>query len=105
MGSNDRVVQVIHFSKDPGHQHGIPFKFVIKAVSLDSGAQISYELSMNADHHTSQFLQDETFADTKKRLQARLGMNDKDFTKVRVVIVSPTASYSRPMPVEEGNVF
>ncbi|RIB08237.1 hypothetical protein C2G38_2111611 [Gigaspora rosea] len=31
---NDKVIQVYHFSKSPSCTHGIPFKFVIKAVSI-----------------------------------------------------------------------
>ncbi|CAG8589347.1 42346_t:CDS:10 [Gigaspora margarita] len=58
---NDKVVQVYHFTKRPSCTHGIPFKFVIKA--------------------------GEIFSLTKLRLQARLGMNEKDFAEVKIAIV------------------
>ncbi|CAG8539749.1 9541_t:CDS:10 [Gigaspora rosea] len=58
---NDKVIQVYHFSKSPSCTHGIPFKFVIKA--------------------------GEIFSATKLRLQARLGMNEEDFSEVKIAIV------------------
>ncbi|CAG8620867.1 1600_t:CDS:10 [Paraglomus brasilianum] len=62
-GPEDKVVHAYHFTKEPLRPHGIPFKFVIK-----SG---------------------EVFSETKKRLQARMGMNERDFAKVKVAIVQP----------------
>ncbi|CAG8433376.1 8105_t:CDS:10 [Ambispora gerdemannii] len=73
-GPEDRIVQVYHFTKEPLRTHGIPFKFLIKA--------------------------GEPFSETKNRLQARLGMNEKDFAKIKFAIVPPT-SYSKPRPILE----
>ncbi|CAG8473953.1 35423_t:CDS:10, partial [Racocetra persica] len=66
---DDKIIQVFHFTKEPFCAHGIPFKFVIKA--------------------------DEPFSQTKLRLQLRLGMNEKDFSKVKIAIVQPE-SYEDP---------
>jgi len=68
---NDRIIQVYHFTKEPvTRAHGIPFKFVIK--------------------------NGETLADTKRRLQSRLGMNEKDFSRVKIAIVPINSSYAKP---------
>ncbi|KAF9113641.1 hypothetical protein BGX27_001116 [Mortierella sp. AM989] len=51
-----------HFQGDIVRTHGIPFNIVVK--------------------------EGETFADTKTRIRARLGMNEKDFAKVKFIIYS-----------------
>ncbi|CAG8623365.1 3621_t:CDS:2, partial [Dentiscutata erythropus] len=61
LGANDKVIQIYHFIKKPLRTHGIPFKFVI-----------------NADEH---------FSKTMLRLRIRLGMNEKDFSKVKGAVV------------------
>lgn len=58
---NDRLIQVVHYHKDPARLHGVPFRFVAK--------------------------QGELFAETKKRLQSRLGISDKEWAKVKFAIV------------------
>ncbi|CAG8488525.1 10217_t:CDS:10 [Acaulospora colombiana] len=73
-GANEKVVQVFHFTKEPLRSHGIPFKFVIKT--------------------------GESFPETKVRLQERLGMNEKDFAKVKIAVVPGTA-YPKPHYVED----
>ncbi|CAB4447002.1 unnamed protein product [Rhizophagus irregularis] len=75
---NDRTIQVYHFTKDPIRVHGIPFKFVIK--------------------------NGETLADTKVRLRHRLGMNEKDFSKVKIAIV-PRTSYAKPEYLEDDDII
>ncbi|CAG8473227.1 8493_t:CDS:10 [Acaulospora morrowiae] len=72
--ANDKIVQVFHFTKEPVRLHGIPFKFVIK--------------------------NGEGFSEAKVRLQERLGMNEKDFAKVKIAIV-PGTTYSKPQYVED----
>ena len=57
-----------HFNRDPLRPHGIPFYFVLKA--------------------------GETFSSTKTRLQNRIGMSDKDFQKVKIVLVSKNLDIS-----------
>ncbi|CAG8478545.1 24164_t:CDS:10 [Cetraspora pellucida] len=61
LGADDKIIHVFHFTKEPLCAHGIPFKFVLKA--------------------------DEPFSKAKLRLQLRLGMSDKDFSKVKIAIV------------------
>jgi hypothetical protein len=46
--------------------------------------------------------QGETLVDTKNRLQLRLGMNDKDFSKVRIAIV-PGTPYPEPEYLENDS--
>ncbi|KAI9026565.1 hypothetical protein CLU79DRAFT_742351 [Phycomyces nitens] len=75
MGEDDIFIRVFHFQRDISRAHSIPFKFLV--------------------------IKDEPFEDTKKRLQARTGLNDKDWSKVKFNIVS---SYSAT-PIEEGDGF
>ncbi|KAF0549637.1 putative ubiquitin-specific processing protease 21 [Gigaspora margarita] len=78
LGANDKVIQVYHFIKDPLCTHGIPFKFVIKA--------------------------GEPFATTKLRLKLRLGMNAKDFSKVKIAIVQ-ALSYAKPQYINNDVIL
>ncbi|CAG8517017.1 2181_t:CDS:10 [Diversispora eburnea] len=68
---NDKIIQVYHFTKESLRTHGIPFKFVIKAVI---------------------------------RLQQRLGMNEKDFAKVRVAVVQG-ATYPKHQYLEDDVIL
>ncbi|KAF9430947.1 hypothetical protein BGZ94_001693 [Podila epigama] len=56
----EAVIPCFHFTGDVSRLHSIPFKLVVK--------------------------EGESFSDTKTRIQARLGMNDKDFAKVKFVV-------------------
>ncbi|CAG8484431.1 10701_t:CDS:10 [Gigaspora margarita] len=75
---NDKVIQVYHFTKEPLRVHGIPFKFVIKAGEL--------------------------FSETKLRLKLRLGMNEKDFSKVKVAIVQ-ALSYTKSQYINDNVIL
>ncbi|KAJ3011309.1 hypothetical protein HKX48_006911, partial [Thoreauomyces humboldtii] len=55
------LLQVFHYTKDPIRGHGVPF-----FLALNPG---------------------EPFSETRRRLQARLGMNDKEFAKVKFQLV------------------
>lgn len=59
--AGDRIITAYHFNRDPLRPHGIPFYFVLK--------------------------QGEVFSSAKCRLQDRIGMSDKDFQKVKIVLV------------------
>jgi ubiquitin carboxyl-terminal hydrolase 7 len=72
---DDATIQVVHFSKDPSRFHSIPFRF--------------------------RLLPGETFADTKKRLLARLGAQEKDLAKMKFVIL-PKLTWEKPIPIEDG---
>ncbi|KAF0502407.1 cysteine proteinase [Gigaspora margarita] len=74
--ANDRIVQVHHFTRERLRLHGIPFKFVIKAGEL--------------------------LSTTKLRLQTRLGMNEKDFSKVKIAIIQ-AVSYTKPHYIDDDN--
>ncbi|CAB4397754.1 unnamed protein product [Rhizophagus irregularis] len=75
---NNNTLQVYHFTKDPLNTHGTPFKFFIK--------------------------NDEVFADTKIRLQIRLGMNKEEFAKIRIAIVSDVM-YKKPEYLNDGDII
>ncbi|GMM36897.1 ubiquitin-specific protease [Saccharomycopsis crataegensis] len=68
-GSKDFVVETVQFYKDPSKAHGIPFLFVLKA--------------------------GERFGETRKRLQAKLGLGDKEFTKVHVGLLDLSSGKCR----------
>ncbi|KAG0307057.1 hypothetical protein BGZ98_001151 [Dissophora globulifera] len=58
------LLKCFHFQGDVGRMHGIPFNIVLK--------------------------EGEPFSETKTRIRARLGMNDKDFAKVKFVLSNPS---------------
>jgi len=60
-GQDEIVVQVAHFHKEARSTFGVPFFFKVRY--------------------------GETWASVKQRLQARLGMNEKDWAKVRIALV------------------
>jgi ubiquitin carboxyl-terminal hydrolase 7 len=72
---SDKVIGVFHFSKDLPRTHGVPFKFVVK--------------------------RGEKFADTKKRLQARIGVSDKDLAKYRFALIQ-VSTFKQPSYIEDG---
>jgi hypothetical protein len=72
---SDKIISVFHFSKEVGRTHGVPFKFVVKT--------------------------GEKFSDTKKRLQARIGVSDKDFAKYRFALIQ-VATFKQPSYIEDG---
>ena len=45
--------------------------------------------------------QGEKFADTRKRLQARIGVSDKDFAKYRFALIQ-VATFKQPSYIEDG---
>lgn len=46
--------------------------------------------------------QDEKFVDTKKRLQARLGLSDKDIAKYRFALIQ-VHQFKQPTYIEDGS--
>ncbi|EPQ30594.1 uncharacterized protein PFL1_02118 [Pseudozyma flocculosa PF-1] len=77
-GEDDKVINVFHFTKDVGRTHGVPFKFVVK--------------------------RGEHFTDTRKRLQARLALSDKDLAKFRFALVQ-SSTYKQPTYLEDDDVL
>ncbi|EGO20961.1 hypothetical protein SERLADRAFT_452101 [Serpula lacrymans var. lacrymans S7.9] len=74
----DKVISVFHFSKEVSRTHGVPFRFVVKP--------------------------GEKFADTKKRLQARIGVSDKDLTKYRFALIQ-VATFKQPSYIEDEDTI
>ncbi|KAI9485995.1 MAG: hypothetical protein EXX96DRAFT_547274 [Benjaminiella poitrasii] len=62
MDETDSFIGVFHFQRIPSRTHSVPFKFLIK--------------------------NNETLSETKKRLQARTGLDDNEWSKVKINIVS-----------------
>lgn len=42
------------------------------------------------------------FSDTKKRIQARLGIGEKEFSKIKFALIMP-ATYQKPSPINEDD--
>ncbi|KAI7870464.1 hypothetical protein BDF14DRAFT_1774466 [Spinellus fusiger] len=63
---NDMLIQVVHYHKNPACLHSIPFRFVLK--------------------------KGESFIHTKKRLQKRIGISDKEWQKVKVSLIRNLAT-------------
>jgi ubiquitin carboxyl-terminal hydrolase 7 len=61
-GPGDSFVKVFQYQRDTSRTHSVPFRFLV--------------------------IKDESFEEMKKRLQRRTGINDKDWAKVKVSIVS-----------------
>ncbi|KAF9965293.1 hypothetical protein BGZ70_005095 [Mortierella alpina] len=64
----EQIIPCFHYTGDVGRLHGIPFRMVIKEA--------------------------ETFGDMKNRIRARLGMNEKDFSKVKFVLCQTNGKIS-----------
>jgi len=74
----DKVIGVFHFSKELIRTHGVPFKFVVK--------------------------RGEKFVDTKKRLQARLGLTDKDIAKYRFALIQ-VSTFKQPSYIADDDII
>lgn len=75
LDTEDRVISVFSFDREPNRTHGIPFKFVVKPGEL--------------------------FAETKKRLSARTQIKGKNFEKIKFAVV-PRTSFSNAKYLEDG---
>ncbi|KAF9532244.1 hypothetical protein CPB83DRAFT_847503 [Crepidotus variabilis] len=75
---SDKVIGVFHFSKELTRTHGVPFKFVVK--------------------------RGEKFADTKKRLQARIGVTDKEIAKYRFALIQ-VSHFKNPSYIEDEDTI
>ncbi|KAF9457164.1 hypothetical protein BDZ94DRAFT_1342402 [Collybia nuda] len=75
---SDKVIGVFHFSKELSRTHGVPFKFVVK--------------------------RGEKFADTKKRLQQRIGVSDKDLAKYRFALIQ-VSTFKQPSYIEDEDTI
>jgi len=75
--NEDKIINVFHYTRDPTRSHGVPFRFVAKAT--------------------------ERFADTKKRLQDRIGASDKEIAKYRFALIQ-SAGFKQPSYLEDDDV-
>ncbi|VDB82829.1 unnamed protein product [Peniophora sp. CBMAI 1063] len=75
---HDKIISVFHFSKEVARTHGVPFKFVVKP--------------------------NEKFSETKKRLQARMAVSDKDFAKYRFALIQ-VATFKQPSYIEDDDTI
>ncbi|KAG7531294.1 hypothetical protein FFLO_04472 [Filobasidium floriforme] len=73
-----KVIDVFHYHREPTRYFGVPFRFVVK--------------------------NGERFEDTKLRLQARLGIADKDFAKFRFALMQ-SHHYKQPSPLTDDDVL
>lgn len=92
----DKVISVFHFSKEVSRTHGVPFRFVIKPVSL-----LADRFTVGRIVDVAHDMQNEKFSETKKRLQARIGVSDKDFAKYRFALIQQ-ATFKQPSYIEDG---
>ncbi|TXT08338.1 uncharacterized protein COLE_05262 [Cutaneotrichosporon oleaginosum] len=77
-GDNTKIVHLFHYSRDPSKTHGVPCRFVIR--------------------------EGEPFSETKKRIQERIGVSDKEFAKYKFSLVQSQV-YKQPSVVEENDVL
>ena len=86
-GAHDKIVNVFHFDGDVSRTHGVPFKFVVKPVSLEASFGTA-ETPANFFHPCKA----ERLSEMKKRLQYRLGVSGEDFSRFRFALVQTAAS-------------
>ncbi|KAG9094635.1 hypothetical protein FS749_012103 [Ceratobasidium sp. UAMH 11750] len=77
-GDSDKIISAFHFTKEPARTHGVPFRFVVKP--------------------------GEKFVDTKKRLQKRMGVSDKDIAKYKFSLIQ-SALFKQPAAIEENDII
>jgi ubiquitin carboxyl-terminal hydrolase 7 len=90
-GDGTKIVNLFHYSKDPVRTHGVPCKFVLREVS------IHLKTADEADSDP----QGEPFSETKKRIQERLGVPEKEFARFKFSLVTAHI-FKQPSIVEEG---
>lgn len=96
---DSKVIDVFHYHRDPTRYFGVPFRFVLKNVSSD--VRSCYQVRDAQPYTFLESLQGERFEDTKLRLQARLGVSDKDFAKFRFALMQ-SHHYKQPSPLTDG---
>lgn len=73
-GEGTKVVNLFHYAKDPARTHGVPCKFVLR--------------------------EGELFSETKKRIQERIGVPEKEFARFKFSLVTSHV-FKQPSMVEE----
>ncbi|ORZ20052.1 cysteine proteinase [Lobosporangium transversale] len=77
IGENDIKLPCFHFQGDVNRTHSIPFNIVVK--------------------------DGEAFVDTKARIRARLGMNEKDFAKIKFFLIGHNSG--RITPINDDDIL
>ncbi|CAO3638238.1 unnamed protein product [Mucor fragilis] len=77
--STDTYINVFHFQRTPSRTHSIPFKFLLK--------------------------ENESLVDTKKRLQARTGLDDNEWSKVKINIVADDEENTAQISDQDEQLF
>jgi len=72
------LISVFHFQQETSRPHGLPFRLLV--------------------------IQDEKFADTKKRLEKRTGLKGKSFEKIKFAVVR-RSQLSRPQYLTDDDVL
>jgi ubiquitin carboxyl-terminal hydrolase 7 len=75
---HEKIISVFHFQKEVSRTHGVPFRFVVKP--------------------------HEKFAETKKRLQVRIGASDKDIAKYRFALIQ-ISTFKQPTYIEDEDII
>ncbi|KAK9458784.1 uncharacterized protein V1516DRAFT_681942 [Lipomyces oligophaga] len=73
---DERLISVFHYQKDVSHTHGVPFFFTLKA--------------------------GEPFSETKKRLQKRMGMSEKQFERIKFALIQ-RGQNAKPFELENDD--
>ncbi|KAF8343945.1 cysteine proteinase [Cantharellus anzutake] len=73
----EKIIDVFHFTKETSRTHGVPFRFVLR--------------------------QSERFSDTKRRLQARMGVSDSTIAKYRFALVQ-TSHFKQPSYIADEDI-
>ncbi|KAJ3300789.1 hypothetical protein HK104_003759 [Borealophlyctis nickersoniae] len=74
-----KILNVFHFNKQPSQAHGVPFRITTKP--------------------------GEMFSETKKRLQRRMSMNDKEFAKIKWAYVTGIGTFAKTKYLEDGDIL
>lgn len=90
MQEGERTINVFNFDRDVSRPHGVPFKFVMKPVSLTLSLRLPRA-------HT---FQGEIFKQTKERLSKRTGIKGKQFEKIKFAV--PQNMYTKVQYLEDG---
>jgi ubiquitin carboxyl-terminal hydrolase 7 len=93
MQDGERTVNAFSFDREPSRPHGVPFKFVMKPVSISHFLHLAFTST-----HT---FQGEIFKETKERLSKRTGIKGKQFEKIKFAVV-PKSLYSNPRYLDDG---
>lgn len=80
--NGDKVINVFHFTDYVVITHGIPFKFVVKHVSLDASPA-----AVRPPTDRFHLSKGEKLSGTKERLQRRLGVSNDQFSRLKFALV------------------